>query len=88
MGMKQVQLEKPKKSASENPPAGGCIGFFVIIFSMLCASCEGSRTRRMIDAYGNAYDEYEKTGDPTLFIIMTIVGIVLGVIWIMKKADK
>lgn len=55
---------------------------------LLLTSCEGSRPRRIMDAYGNAYDEYEKTGDPTMLIIMIVVGVILGGLWLWKKSDN
>ena len=64
------------------------LSFLLLAAPMLLMSCEGSRPRRMIDAYGNAYDEYEKTGDPTMLIIMIIAGVVLGGLWLWKNSDK
>lgn len=64
------------------------------LFSLLAAtplllmSCHGSRPRRVIDAYGNAYDEYEKTGDPTMLVIMIVVGAVAIGVWLWTKKDK
>lgn len=55
---------------------------------LLLMSCEGSRPRRIMDAYGNAYDDYEKTGDPTMLIIMIVVGVILGGLWLWKKSDN
>lgn len=65
------------------------------LFSLLAAtplllmSCQGSRSRRVIDAYGTAVDEYEKTGDPTMLIIMIVAGIIVVGFWIwLKVKDK
>lgn len=55
---------------------------------LLLMSCQGSRPRRVIDAYGNAYDEYEKTGDPTMLVIMIVVGVIAIGVWLWTKKDK
>lgn len=55
---------------------------------LLMISCEGSRPRRMYDAYGKAYEEYENTGDPTMLIIMIVAGVLIGGIWLAKNMDK
>lgn len=59
----------------------------LISATVFLTACEGSRQRRIIDAYGNAYEEYEKTGDPTMLIVMIIAGVILlGVaLWKMFK---
>ena len=60
----------------------------LILPSLLMMSCQGSRSRRMIDAYGNAYNEYEETGDPTTLIVMIVAGIALGILWLVLKNKK
>ncbi len=52
---------------------------------MLLISCEGSRPRRMYDAGKSLYDDYEKTGDPTMLIIFIVGLLVLGGLWLWNK---
>lgn len=59
------------------------VSLIAIVFVM--TACKGSRQRQIIDAYGKAYEEYEKTGDPTFLIVMIIAGIVVIGLFIWKQ---
>lgn len=92
--MEQLQLEKPRLSASGTPSLGGkgCMltftGIAIFVYSLFLGACEGSRTDRMIKATERAVDDYNN-GDSSSLIMLIIGVIVLGIIWVIGKAiDK
>lgn len=61
----------------------------IILISSYCLmACEGSRPWRIWNGYKNAYGEYERTGDPSWLIIMTIVLIIFGLLALWAKSRK
>lgn len=89
--MEQLQLEKPRISASGSPSplsGGGCmlsmIGFVVIASSLFFVACEGSRTDRMIKATERAVDDYNN-GDSSSLVILIVGVLVLGALWLFGK---
>lgn len=63
--------------------------FTILAISVFITSCEGSRTRRMIDTGKGIYDEYEETGDPTGLILFIVALLAIGALWLWNKSkDK
>lgn len=61
----------------------------ILTAPVLLISCEGSRTRRMIDTGKGIYDEYEETGDPTGLILFIVALLAIGALWLWNKSkDK
>lgn len=61
--------------------------YFMIVGLVLFTSCEGSRSRRMIDSVDHAIDCHNN-GDSTELIILIVGGIILGCLWLYKNRDK
>lgn len=61
--------------------------YFMIVGLVLLTSCEGSRSRRMIDSVDHAIDSHNN-GDSTELIILIVGGIILGCLWLYKNRDK
>lgn len=61
--------------------------FFIIVGLILFTSCEGSRSRRMIDSVDHAIDSHNN-GDSTELIVLIIGGIILGCLWLYSNRDK
>lgn len=59
----------------------------LLISLLLLTSCEGSRSRRMMDSVDHAIDSHN-SGDSTELIVLIIGGIVLGCLWLYKNRDK
>lgn len=55
---------------------------------ILLISCEGSRTRRMIDSGKKVYEYTEETGDYTWLIISIVLLVFCGVLKLWKNNDK
>lgn len=61
--------------------------YFMIVSLILLSSCEGSRSRRMLDSVEHAIDSHNN-GDSTELIILIVGGIILGCLWLYKNRDK
>lgn len=61
--------------------------YFMIVGLVLLTSCEGSRSRRMLDSVDHAIDSHNN-GDSTELIILIVGGIILGCLWLYKNRDK
>lgn len=59
----------------------------LLISLLLLTSCEGSRSRRMLDSVDHAIDSHN-SGDSTELIVLIIGGIVLGCLWLYINRDK
>lgn len=54
---------------------------------LLLASCEGSRTRKMIDTVDHAIDSHNE-GDSTELVVLVVAGIIVGCIWLYLNRNK
>jgi len=61
--------------------------YFMIVSLILLTSCEGSRSRRMLDSVDHAIDNHNN-GDSAELIILIVGGIILGCLWLYKNRDK
>ena len=62
--------------------------FYLFILSIFAlVSCEGSRTARMIDTVEGAVEDYNN-GDSSSLIILIILGVLLGILWLVINKDK
>lgn len=61
--------------------------YFLLVSILLLTSCEGSRSRRMLDSVDHAIDSHNN-GDSTELIILIVGGIILGCLWLYKNRDK
>ncbi len=62
----------------------------ILIASALIAiltSCEGSRSRRMLDSVDRAVDDYNN-GDSSSLIVLIVGGIILGGLWCYNQYKK
>ena len=59
--------------------------FILSIFTLV--SCEGSRTARMIDTVEGAVEDYNN-GDSSSLIILIILGVLVGILWLVINKDK
>lgn len=61
--------------------------FFMIVGLILFTSCEGSRTRRMIDTVDHAVESHNN-GDSTELIVLIVAGILIGCLWLYVNREK
>lgn len=61
--------------------------FLIPLFSIMLASCEGSRSRRMYDSFDHAIEE-ANNGDSSELIILIIGCIILGGLWCYNQYKK
>lgn len=61
--------------------------YILLISLIIFTSCEGSRSRRMIDSADHAIDSYNN-GDSTELIVFVVGAVVLGCIWLYMNRNK
>lgn len=61
--------------------------FFMIVGLILLTSCEGSRTRRMIDTVDHAVESHNN-GDSAELIVLIVAGILIGCLWLYVNREK
>ena len=59
----------------------------MIVGLILLTSCEGSRTRRMIDTVDHAVESHNN-GDSAELIVLIVAGILIGCLWLYVNREK
>lgn len=65
------------------------ITIFVIsvVLPLILFSCEGSRSRRMLNTVDSAIDDYNN-GDSSTLIGLIVFGLIIGILWVIKKVKE